>query len=117
MRGFLVLLGLAGLACNSNPYESIDWGDEAESSTDAAQTDSSTDAATDTSSSETTDDPTGGVSNGFRVVVFADLHVVPPDWQGTDEGLLAAKQQLRASQLGLRSERRFVRPGPARLDR
>lgn len=107
MRGCCIaLLGLAGLGCSSSVYESIDWGDEAESESGSG---SATDSSSAADSSETTDDPTGGNPNGFRVVVLADLHVVPPDWQGNDEALALAKQRLEAT----REQIAAIDPPPA----
>ncbi len=93
MRTALCSLALAGLACTGNFREAVESNDEASGSSTAPASESSTTPASDSESSS--DSETAGPSpNGFRVVVFGDLHLVPPDWRGSDPALAEASMRL-----------------------
>lgn len=95
MRAALCTLALAGLACSGSFREAAETDDEAGSSSDASKGES-TDAGTSESSgaSESESETSSVGANGFRVVVFGDLHIVPPDWSGNDPALAAASMRL-----------------------
>ncbi|MFV8754934.1 metallophosphoesterase family protein [Nannocystaceae bacterium ST9] len=113
-HGSIARLGLASLlsastaACNASVYESNDWSEQSESETETdAGFESESSGTGETDTSETTDE--GGSPDGFRVVVLADLHVVPPDWQGDDELLAKAEQRLATT----REQIAAIDPPPA----
>jgi 3',5'-cyclic AMP phosphodiesterase CpdA len=94
MRTLLCSLGLAGLACTGSFREAVETDDEASGSSSGSEGESSTALESESSSESET---AGASANGFRVVVFGDLHIVPPDWRGSDPAL--ADASLRLAQL------------------
>ncbi len=95
---------LASLGCAPSVVESAD---QADGTDEVASSESS--GASDSSASESSEgDPSGGNPNGFRVVVFADLHVVPPGWAGDDPALAESKQRLEA----MREQIAAIDPAP-----
>ena len=101
------------IACGGPIVEAEDLslditGDEAPTSTSTG-TDSDTESTSDTTTDTTTDTTgTTGDPDSFRVAIFADSHVVGPEYQGGDENLLSAAMQLE----GVRWEIEHIVPPP-----
>lgn len=96
MRGSIValVLALSGLGCGGVVFEATDWGDADEADESGASESGGSDSGSESGPGDSTSEDTSGNPNAFRVVVFGDLHLVPPGWQGDDPVLLGAAERL-----------------------